>query len=226
MELFVHDGPDDVAARVAGAVASRIAEKKGRFSLALAGATTPQPAYRRLRDADVEWERVTAWLGDERWVAPDSERSNGKMVMDILLADVPATFLRPAWGPDVDPAESAAEYEAELDALEVGAGRHDLILLGLGDDGHTASLFPGSSALEEAGRRYVANRIPESGEMRLTATYPLLNRAERVLFMVVGRSKAEALWSSLQGETPAGRVEPGDGVVEWHVDRAAASLLS
>lgn len=226
MELLVHDGPGEVASTVAGIVAAQIEAKAGPFSLSLAGASTPQPAYGLLREAEVSWEEVTAWLGDERWVAPDSDRSNGRMVTDILFAHVPARLIRPEWGPDLDPHDSAARYEAELDALESESNGHDLVLLGLGDDGHTASLFPGSSALAETERRYVATQIPETGEPRITATYPLLRRARLVLFMVVGQSKAAALRSSLAGDTPAGRVELDDGVIEWHVDRAAASLLS
>lgn len=148
------------------------------------------------------------------------------MVADILFGHVPARLIRPPWGAEVDPDDSAARYEAEIDALEGEADGHDLVILGLGDDGHTASLFPGSSAIAETERRYVATTIPATGEPRITATYPLLRRARRVIFMVVGQAKAPALKSSLEGDTPAGKVALDDGVIEWHVDRAAASSLS
>lgn len=224
MELFVHDSPADVAARTASLIAESIADKSGPFSLGLAGGSSPKPTYDRLREIDVAWPGVHAWLGDERWVPHDSDRSNGRMASDSLFSHVPASLVRPDYGDDPEAAASA--YEQELGEIEAMAGRHDIVILGLGDDGHTASLFPGSAALAESDRKYVANRIPETGEIRLTATYPLLHDAARVIFIVTGRSKAEALEASLAGETPAGKVGQGRATVEWHVDRDAASLLS
>ena len=121
--------------------------------------------------------------------------------------------------------DSAAYYEATLRSIHED-GHPDLVLLGMGGDGHTASLFPGTAALEEMSRWYVGNVIPESGEVRLTATYPLLWSARHLMVITAGESKAEALKGSLAGTTPAGRIDEGDAEVEWHVDTAAASLLS
>ena len=121
--------------------------------------------------------------------------------------------------------DSAAYYEATLRSLHE-EGHPDVILLGIGEDGHTASLFPRSVALEEEVRWYVGNVIPETGEARLTATYPLLWAARRLIVITAGESKAEAVRDSFAGNTPAGRIGEGDAEVEWHVDTAAASLLS
>ena len=123
------------------------------------------------------------------------------------------------------PPDSAAHYEAALRSMHEGR-LPDLVLLGMGEDGHTASLFPGSEALEEESRWFVANRIPETGEPRLTATYPLLWQSTRLLIIATGERKAPAVRDSFGGATPAGRIGEGKAEVEWHVDRAAASLLS
>lgn len=141
------------------------------------------------------------------------------------MSHVAASFERPRWSEFMKPADSAAHYEARLRSLMDGRAP-ELILLGMGDDGHTASLFPGSEALDEDSRWYVANVIPETGEPRLTATYPLLWRAQRLMMITAGEHKAVALKDSFEANTPAGRIGDGDASVEWHVDKAAASLLS
>jgi 6-phosphogluconolactonase len=154
----------------------------------------------------------------------DDERSNGHMAAVSLMDHVGARFHRPRWSELMEPDDSAAHYEATLRSLH--DDRPSLILLGVGADGHTASLFPASSALDETERWYVANEIPESGEKRLTATYPLLWRARHLLVITTGESKAEAVRDSFAGNTPAGRIGEGNAEVEWHVDQAAASLVS
>jgi 6-phosphogluconolactonase len=224
MELLVHDDPSSVAEAVSRRIAELISETGDRFSLGAAGGGTPQATYRALRDLNPGWDKVVAWLSDERWVPPDDQRSNGRMVADALLDHVDAGFERPHWSEMVTPEDSAAHYEARLRSIH-GESPPDLVLLGMGADGHTASLFPGTTAIEEQRRWYVANEVPELGETRLTATYPLLWRARLLLILVVGEEKAGALEASFGRKTPAGRLGDGDGVVEWHVDRAAASLL-
>lgn len=225
MNIVVHETPDDLADAVATEISGQIAASDGRFSFGLAGGSSPEPTYRRLREADVRWEDVDAWLSDERWVPPDDSRSNGRMASEALLDHVAATFHRPPWGEMFRAEDSAAHYEARIRSVHPD-GAPDLILLGLGDDGHTASLFPGTKALAETSRWIVANHVPQQDESRLTATYPLLWRAKAILFVVTGEGKARAVKESLQGETPAGRVDQGDGRVKWHLDAAAASQLS
>lgn len=224
MRLIVHDSPSEVATSAARRVAELISAGSGRVSLGLAGGGTPRSTYQALLGHHVEWARVDAWLSDERWVPHHDERCNGLMAQNSLLNHVDAVFHRPQWSESVTPAEAAARYEEEVKAV-FGGGRPDLILLGMGTDGHTASLFPGTDALEETERWIVANEVPGLFETRITATYPLLWRARHVLFLVTGGHKAEALRDSLAGTTPAGRVGEGQGEVEWLVDHAAASLL-
>lgn len=229
MELVVYDSPAAVASGVSSSVSQQINEKAATgqetFSLGLAGGSTPEATYRELAATDTEWRNVVAWLADERWVPHDSPRSNGLMATQSLFDHVSGTLVRPEYALDMAPEQSAEAYGRFLRDLH-SESPPDLILLGIGDDGHTASLFPGSKALDEARHRYVSNVIPETGETRLTATYPFLNTARRVVFLVVGEAKALALQASLAGETPAGRVGGTETKVEWHVDRSAASLLS
>lgn len=224
MEVVIHEDPQAVAEATAAAVVEAIDAKDGRFSLGLAGGSSPEQTYRVLRSQHCDWSKVTGWLGDERWVPHDSDRSNGRMAAEALFDHVEAALVRPEYDASISPEESATRYGRFLRELH-DAQRPDLILLGLGSDGHTASLFPGSTALVEDHHWYVANRIPETGEERLTATYPLLDLAERVIFVVVGESKAEAVRQSHKGVTPAGRLADSEGQVVWHLDRAAASLL-
>jgi len=225
MDLVVYDTPEEVAVGAAERIAELIGASSGPFSLGLAGGSTPISTYEALRGRATGWERVDAWLSDERWVSHDHERSNGRMADETLMSHVPARFERPRWNEFIEPADSAAHYEARLRSLLDGRVP-ELILLGMGDDGHTASLFPESEALKEESRWYVANLIPKTGEPRLTATYPLLWRAQRLMMITAGQHKAEALRGSFAGETPAGQIGDGDAEVEWHVDTAAASLLS
>ncbi|MFZ0015026.1 MAG: 6-phosphogluconolactonase [Acidimicrobiia bacterium] len=225
MELLVHESPEEVAAAAATRISELISESESRFSLGLAGGSSPVATYETLRGRPGDWARVDAWLSDERWVPADDERSNGRMAATTLMDHVPARFERPRWSEFMEPDDSAAHYEANLRSLHEGRSPQ-LILLGLGSDGHIASLFPDSEALHEMSRWYVANEIPETGEPRLTATYPLLWAARRLMVLTAGEEKAEALAGSFAGTTPAGRLGEGDAEVEWHVDRAAASLLS
>lgn len=225
MDLVVYDTKEKVAEGAAQRIAELLAATEERFSLGLAGGSTPVAVYEALRGRATGWDRVDAWVSDERWVPHHDERSNGRMAEETLMSHVPARFVRPRWSEFMEPEDSAAHYEAALRSLHQGR-RPDLILLGMGEDGHTASLFPGSAALDETQRWYLANRIPETGEPRLTATYPLLWHAERLIVITAGEQKAPALRDSFAVTTPAGRVREGGAEVEWHVDTAAASLLS
>lgn len=225
MELVIHDNPAAVADAAANLVAESIGAAHGNFSLGLAGGSTPRATYENLSARDIEWGGVDVWLADERWVAPDSAHSNGHTVDTVLFSRTAADFHRPAWSPTMDAEESAANYGRLLRTLH-RESRPDLVLLGMGSDGHTASLFPGSRALNETQHWYVSNTIPETGEDRLTATFPMLHHAALIVVLVVGTAKAEALHASLNRQTPAGRLGEGDARVLWFVDRGAASLVS
>lgn len=226
MELIVYDNPEQLALGAAQRIADLIAEGDDPFTLGLAGGSTPTATYEVLRGRATGWDRVDAWLSDERWVPPDHERSNGRMAAETLMNHVDGRFHRPPWSEFMEPADSAAHYEAKLRSIHDDR-RPDLILLGMGEDAHTASLFPGSRALEETDRWFVGNTIPETGESRLTATYPMLWRAQRLMVLTAGEGKAPALRDAFEGvANPIGRIGGGDAEVEWHVDRAASSLLS
>ncbi len=224
MELVVHETSEATATAAALRIANEIQAARNGFTLGLAGGSTPAATYAALRRHTVDWGRVDAWLSDERWVPHNHQRSNGRMAAEILMDHVEARFHRPGWSESMEPDDSAALYESAITAV-LHEGRPDLILLGLGEDGHTASLFPGTAALDEESRWIVANHVPQVQETRVTATYPMLWNARLLMVLVVGENKAVALKDSLAGKTPAGRVGEGDAKVEWHVDTAAASLL-
>ena len=201
-------------------------------TVAMAGGSTPAATYRRLAAMEIPWEGVCAWLGDERYVPPDHEDSNGAMVSRTLLDGTAARFLRVPWDEDMPAREAAALYEADL--LQVMAGdaggpRPDLILAGMGGDGHTLSLFPGDQALDITDRWLVATEVDARQPWRLTATFPLVHRAARVIALVTGESKAPALAEVLQPTSstplPARRLMEGAAPVTWLVDRAAAAGL-
>ena len=220
MELVVHPSPADVAAAAAERI-NRLTVSGA--NLGLAGGSTPAATYAAMLELGRDWSQVEFWLSDERWVPPDHDRSNGRGAVEQLTGHFAGKLHRPVWGEDAE--ISARDYEMTLGEVW-GDERPDVVLLGMGDDGHTASLFPGTTALAERERRFVANYVDSQEEMRLTATYPLLWAARHVIFLVVGKGKAEALRDSFEGRTPAGRVGEGDAQVEWHVDETAASLIS
>jgi 6-phosphogluconolactonase len=224
MEILVHETPEGVAEAAAKRVADLITAATDRFSLGLAGGSTPEATYKELRGRASGWEMVDSWLSDERWVPPDHERSNGRMVANALLDHVDGAFHRPKWSELIEPGDSAAHYEATLRSIH-GAGPPDVVLLGVGEDGHTASLFPGTTALNEQVRWYLANQVPGLDEDRLTATFNLLWRGRLLMVLAVGAAKAEAVRASFEGTTPAGRLGDGEAEVEWYLDRDAASLL-
>lgn len=209
--------------------------ERGVFSLALAGGSTPLETYRGLSKHALDWARTQLFFGDERVVPPDDPASNFGSARRHLLdpAGVPASsvFPIPTEGASAD--ACARTYEGTLRARLIEPPKIDLVLLGLGEDGHTASLFPGSLALETKTRWVVAappGRLPPDVE-RITLTLPVLNAARRVLFLVQGAAKAEVLREVLEpvpGRTtlPAARVQPVDGDVLWLVDRAAAEGLT
>lgn len=232
--------PEALARAAAGElvrVATRAVGERDAFALALAGGETPRRLYELLADPRepfrdrIAWSRTHVFFGDERPVPPDHRDSNFRMAREALLGRVPAASVHRIRGEDPAAAE---EYEAELRrffAIPAGEAppRLDLVLLGLGTDAHTASLFPRSPALEERRRWVAAPFVERLGTRRITLTLPILDRARAVLFLVSGGDKAEALARVLEpaaGEElpPAARVRP-EGEILWFVDRAAASRL-
>jgi 6-phosphogluconolactonase len=215
---------------------------QGRFTVALSGGSTPKGLYSLLAAnyADFAWSRVFLFFGDERHVPPTDPDSNYRMVHESLLTKIaiPAenVFRVPAENPDA--AAAAADYEAQIRRFfelrpEIRPGefpRFDLILLGLGPDGHTASLFPDSAALDEQSRLVVANWVAKFNTHRITLTFPVLNRAAEVMFMASGADKAEILHQVLGGKSipplPSQRVQPSDGNLLWMLDEAAAAKLT
>src|SRR5215510_6035025 len=191
--------------------------ERNEFRIALSGGNTPVPVYTRLAKIghDLPWELIRITFGDERCVPPDDRQSNFRMARETLLAAaaVPEKSILRMRG-ESDPPVAAQEYEDEVDLIATQRGepiyRHDLILLGLGDDGHTASLFPGTAALEEMTRLVVANFVPKLNAWRLTFTFPLINRARHILFLVGASKSPKLIERILAGDQqfPAARVNP------------------
>jgi 6-phosphogluconolactonase len=230
-----------VARHIVDCAAEAIAAR-GRFVIALSGGSTPKAAYSRLATED--WRLIHILWGDERCVSPDDPRSNYRMAKEALLdrVPIPPDHIHRIRGED-DPERAAAEYEGELRRLlsepspdperSEGSSRLCLVLLGLGDDGHTASLFPGQSAVRETARWVVA--VPASSRSpdaipRVTLTPVILNRARNITFVVSGANKAQTLQRVLEGPfnpdvLPAQAIRPREGRLTWMVDEAAAGSL-
>lgn len=228
MQVVVLPDAGSLAEYAAAAIAS---ELHPGANVALSGGGTPAATYRALRSLGIDWAGVDLWLGDERWVPMDHADSNARAAMGALGGPALASLLPIPWHAEVDPAVAAAQYEALLRVRLSGTGdviRPGVVLLGLGDDCHTASLFPGTKALGVTDRDFVANWIEEKGVWRLTATLPLLHRSEKIIFLVQGEGKAVALREVLEGDgsTPASRVAAGAGDVTWIVDESSVQLLS
>jgi 6-phosphogluconolactonase len=215
-------------------------QARGRFSIALSGGSTPRGIYSLLADDQrtpekkLAWEKIFVFFGDERHVPPTDAESNYRMAQESLLSKVPIpeqNVFRVA--AELDANTAAAQYEQHLRSffqLEPNERpKFDLIMLGMGPDGHTASLFPASPALQETQRRVVANWVEKFKSYRITFTFPVLNYAAEVMFAVSGESKAEILRDVFQGQDkyayPCQRVQPESRRLLWIVDEAAARLL-
>lgn len=221
---FVRDAADFILGKARNAFAER-----GEFRIALSGGNTPRPIYAELarRAAEIDWERTFITFGDERCVPPDHEKSNYRMARESLLlpASVPERSVARMRG-EIEPHLAAQEYQDQLDVLAAQKGemifQHDLVLLGLGDDGHTASLFPGTAALDEKSRRVMANFVSKLNEWRLTFTFPLIARARSVCFLVDGRKNPELIEEVLKGDAryPAANVTATDDLT-WIIGHSA-----
>jgi 6-phosphogluconolactonase len=235
-EIKVLPDPAAVAAETAERVVRAADEAialAGRFSFVLAGGSTPKALYELLagdsfRDR-IDWPHVEIYFGDERTVPPDHKDSNYGMARVTMLSKlpIPESNVHRMCG-EIDPEEAAKEYGLLLKE-KFGDGGPDLILLGMGDDGHTASLFPGTSALREMKHRAFANPVPQLNTTRLTMTAPFINRAREVMVTVIGANKASRLAEVLEGprdpeRLPVQLVQPSSGKLTWLIDTAAAGM--
>lgn len=211
-------------------------QERGAFNLALAGGSTPGPVYELLaEDPDVDWKRTRVFWSDERCVPPEHNDSNYRMALDALLDRLPQSPGIVARMPgELPPEQAASAYEKTIrrvvPADESGIPRFDLILLGMGDDGHTASLVPGSEALKVTDRLVTADYVSKFKAYRLTFTYPLLNAGRHLLILVSGASKAITLNAVLKGPhrpnaLPVQGVQPATGRLRWLVDADAAQCI-
>lgn len=223
-DLFVETAKDAIAAR-------------GKFTVSLTGGSTPELLYKLLatdayRD-QVDWQHVWVFWGDERWVPLDDAKSNARMSFETLLnhVAVPREQIFPMYKDNVAPEAYAAEYEAIVRHVLGDEGEFDLILLGMGDDGHTASLFPGTAVLNETEKWVDAYFLAPQDMYRITLTAPLINRAKKIVFALFGANKAPALYEVLEGEPnvatyPSQLIKPLNGELVWLVDDAAAAKLA
>jgi 6-phosphogluconolactonase len=230
-EIF--DDANALAAGAAAFITQAIRHCSAPYRLCLSGGSTPRAAYKLLSQKnDLPWDCTELFLGDERFVPPDHPDSNTRMVRETLLAGGnvhPRAFL--PMQTDGTPEEAAFLYEEELrqqygaSVLDPAVPLFDLMLLGLGPDGHTASLIPGQPVLEERSR-WVAPVPQGRDEVRLTLTYPALESSRIILFLCAGADKAEAVARVRRGDTslPAGALKP-QGEVIWLLDRAAAQAV-
>ena len=218
---FAADAADFILAEAHKALGER-----NEFRIALSGGNTPRPVYARLAaiGRGLPWDLIRITFGDERCVPPDDPESNFRMARETLLAPaaVPEQSILRLRG-EIDPQIAAQEYEDHLHVIATDCGesiyRHDLILLGLGDDGHTASLFPGTAALDEMTRQVMANFVPKFNAWRVTFTFPLINAARHILFLVGAKKNPALIERVLQGnwQYPAARVNPSAGDVTWMI---------
>jgi 6-phosphogluconolactonase len=227
----------EAAARHVVEQAQLAIDARGLASLALSGGSTPRDLHLKLSSPplvdQLDWSKVHIFFGDERCVPPDDERSNYRMAEETLLSriPIPRENVHPMRG-ELPPEQAAEDYERELrDFFKEEPPRLDIILLGMGDNGHTASLFPGLKAVHEQQRWVVAEYVAEVQMWRITLTPLVINLAREVVFLVAGSAKAEMLRQVLQGpyapdERPAQIVRPSPGEVVWLIDAAAAAKLT
>ncbi len=224
------------AAELVVLAANQAIETQGAFYIALSGGGTPKRLYQHLAsdayNQQIDWQRVHIYFGDERCVSPEHPESNYRMAREALLdkLTIPESQIHRMEGERADLAQAAADYAELLQTLPLSKGlpQFDLILLGMGDDGHTASLFPGTTALSEKKKTVVAHTISQMNTQRITLTYPVINNAHQVMVLVAGENKAarleEVLVSAPEGRYPIQGVKP-KGIINWLLDQAAAAKL-
>jgi 6-phosphogluconolactonase len=208
----------------------------GRFTISLSGGSTPEKLYRLLASEEyakqIDWKNTFVFWGDERCVASDDPLNNARMAKSLLLdkVSIPAENIY-ATPVNQSPADNAIEYEKQIKAFFGDTNpKFDLILLGMGDNAHTASLFPGTDILHETNRLVKEVYVEEQKMYRITMTAPLINLAQNILFLITGKAKAETLKTVLNvpyqpDKYPVQLIKPTEGKLYWFIDTAAASLL-
>ena len=239
MKINIADNPTDLARQAAEWVtdyAERLLQQQDRFTIALSGGSTPKALHELLaqpplRDR-IDWSRVHVFWGDERYVPLTDEKNNARMAYDTLLNHVPVPEAQiHVMKTDLPPDESMSEYEQTLHQYFDGENHtFDLVLLGMGDDGHTLSLFPGTDVVNEEQAWTKAFFLTQQDMFRLTLTAPVVNKAAAVLFLVAGANKADALHEVLHGayqpdKYPSQRIKPETGELVWFIDKAAGAKL-
>ena len=241
MELIIQKNPDALAKAAAEFITQRIKtvlKTQDRFTIALSGGSTPKALHELLAQPpyvdQIPWLQLHIFWGDERYVSIDDPQSNAGMAYDTLLGHVytPEEQIH-VWRTDLEPAAAAAEYDNILHDYfpENDAPTFDLVLLGMGDDGHTLSLFPGTEVVHEKTAWTSAYFLEQQNMFRLTLTAPITNRAACVLFLVAGPKKADALKQVLKGDYnpdkyPSQQIKPNPGELIWMVDEKAAARLT
>ncbi|MGI8410593.1 MAG: 6-phosphogluconolactonase [Pyrinomonadaceae bacterium] len=233
--IKIVQNPDELsitAAELFIEIANDAIEKSGRFTVALSGGSTPKAMYRKLVSSNLDWKRVFFFFGDERNVPPGDERSNFLMAENVLFKPLKLceeNIYR--WQTEFGvPEKITTDYSKTIQSFFQGFPRFDLMLLGLGTDGHTASLFPDTDALNEQSEIAVANWVKSMNEYRFTLTFPVINNASNVVFLVSGKEKAAILKNVFDDRIfpkllPAQLVNPKDGTLFWLIDKPAAALL-
>jgi 6-phosphogluconolactonase len=239
MELHVYKDPDELSHAVAGWVANTIAgtlKQQDRFTIALSGGSTPKALHELLAASpykeQIDWSKLHVFWGDERAVPFNDDRNNAKMAYETLLNFVPIPpYHIHVMRTDISPEQSAIEYEKILHFyFDNTVTTFDLVLLGMGDDGHTLSLFPGTAAVHEEKAWTIAYYLKAQDMYRITLTKSIVNRAAKVAFLTTGDKKAHALHEILKGDYnpdlyPSQEIKPVDGELYWFVDAAAAAGL-
>lgn len=238
-KVNIYTSPKDVSKSVAKKIKKLILNsKQEKFHIAISGGNTPRKLFKRLakKYADViPWEQVHFWWGDERCVSPDSDQSNYRMASEALFQkiDIPECNIHRIKGEN-NPADEAERYAEEMEShisSRKGLPLFDLVLLGLGDDGHTASIFPGQLELFETNNWCAVSSHPESGQKRITLTGKIINNARNIFFVVTGENKAKRI-SEIMNEVevskqyPARYVDPVHGSMIWFIDEEGASGIS
>ncbi len=237
-DVEVLDDAVSLAHTAAQLIVDRAKASGERFTLVLSGGSTPKAIYRLLaqlplRD-EIPWAAVQLFWGDERSVPPDHADSNFRTAREELIdhVPIPAANIHRIHA-ELPAPEAAAAYEADLRHSfgSVALPRFDLVLLGMGDEGHTASLFPDTTALDETQRWVVANYVPKLHTDRITLSFPVINNAQEIVFLVAGAAKQEALGHVLYGQhdelpLPAARIAPTNGRLLWLLDRSAMPLTN
>ena len=241
-KIRIYTSVEDVILQTAGLfikTAAKAIQQKDVFSVALSGGSTPQPLYTYLAEKPageiLDWNKIHFFWGDERAVPPDNPDSNFRQVYQTLLQSrqIPTENIHRIQG-ELDPLTAAGSYQQEiLDWFDETPPRFDLILLGMGADGHTASLFPGTVAVINTPQTnwVIPNFVPHLSTWRITFSPELINAAAQVIFLVTGQSKAEMLLTVLEGEYlperyPSQLIKPSNGSLVWILDQAAGDLLS